>query len=466
MISRPNLIALIVASASFLQQIDSTIVATSLPQMAISLHAEPVQLGAAITSYALSLAVFMPISGWFADRFGASLVFRSAIVVFTLGSVLCGISTNVTELVAARFLQGFGGALMSPVGRLLVLRASEKSTFITAMAWLQVPGQLGPVIGLPLGGFITTYASWRWNFFINIPIGILGITMVSIFIKNEVEEKTRPFDGAGFALSGVALLCVVHGLNLLGGNVDSNIIPVAGFLGVGAVFGFFCVKHAAGHPHPLLDLSLLRIPTFAINFFAGSLFRYGVDAIPFLLPLLFQLGFGMTAFGSGLLSLASAIGSVAMRVLARPILRRFGFRQVLIVNALISVATILICALYTASTPVLIIFVTLTIGGFFRALQFVALNTIAYADVPREKMSGATGFASMIQQLSNAVGVALAVIFLNFELALRGSAMPTATDLRLAFIAMACISAASIPSYLALARSAGSELSEHGRGKK
>ncbi|HWG05391.1 MAG TPA: MFS transporter [Beijerinckiaceae bacterium] len=464
MLSKPNLIALIVASASFIQQIDSTIVATSLPQMAISLHANPVALGAAITSYALSLAVFMPVSGWLADRFGGSLVFRIAIVIFTLGSILCGVSTNITELIAARFLQGFGGAMMSPVGRLLVLRASQKSTFITAMAWLQVPGQLGPVIGLPLGGFITTYLSWRWNFFINIPIGVLGIVLVSIFIENEPADKSRPFDGVGFALSGIALLCIVHGLNLLGA-IDGNLYVGAAFLAAGAMFAFFCVRHAAGHAHPLLDLSLLRIPTFSVNFFAGSLFRYGVDAIPFLLPLLFQLGFGMTAFGSGLLSLASAVGSVVMRAMAKPVLKRYGFRHVLIVNALISVVTVLVCALYTASTPITVIFVTLTIGGFFRALQFVALNTIAYADVPREKMSAATSFASMIQQLSNAIGVALAVIFLHVETGFRGIEVPTAFDLRLAFIAMAVISASSIPSYLALSRSAGSELSEH-RGAK
>ena len=461
MISRPNLIALIVASASFIQQIDSTIVATSLPQMAISLHTNPVQLGAAITSYALSLAVFMPVSGWFADRFGGSLVFRAAIVVFTLGSILCGVSANITELIAARFLQGFGGAMMTPVGRLLVLRAADKSGFIAALAWLQVPGQLGPVIGLPLGGFITTYASWRWNFFINIPIGVLGIVLASIFIKNEPGKSVRPFDGVGFVLSGVGLLCLVHGLNLLG-TVDSNLLAGVAFLGAAAVVGFFCVRHAAGHFHPLLDLSLLRIPTFAVNFFAGSLFRYGVDAIPFLLPLLFQLGFGMTAFGSGLLSLASAVGSVAMRTLGRPILKRFGFRHVLIVNGLISVATILICALYTELTPVVVIFATLIIGGFFRALQFVSLNAIAYADVSSEKMSAATSLASMVQQLSNAVGVALAVIFLHFELALRGHAVPTATDLRLAFVAMACVTLSSLPSFVALSRNAGSAVSDHG----
>jgi EmrB/QacA subfamily drug resistance transporter len=459
MLSRTNFIALIVASASFIQQIDSTIVATSLPQMAISLHANPVQLGAAITSYALSLAVFMPLSGWLADRFGGSLVFRSAIVIFTLGSILCGISTNVTELTSARFLQGFGGAMMSPVGRLLVLRSAERTGFISAIAWLQVPGQLGPVIGLPLGGFITTYASWRWNFFINIPIGILGIVLTSIFIKNQPEGGHRPFDGLGFVLSGAALFCLVHGLNVLGSDAH-DLILAAGFVGAGIAIGFLCIRHAGRHAHPLIDLSLLRIETFAVNVFAGSLFRYGVDAIPFLLPLLFQLGFGMTAFSSGLLSLASAIGSVTMRATARPFLRRYGFRRVLIVNGLISVVTILICALYTASTPIVLIFATLTIGGFFRSLQFVALNVIAYADIESEKMSAATSFASMVQQLSNAVGVALAVILLHFELAFRGASVPTANDLRLAFVAMACVTLSSLPSFIALSRDAGSSVTE------
>jgi MFS family permease len=349
--------------------------------------------------------------------------------------------------------------MMSPVGRLLVLRAAEKSSFITAMAWLQVPGQLGPVIGLPLGGFITTYASWRWNFFINIPLGILGIALTSIFIKNEPGAEHRPFDGLGFVFSGATLLCLVHGLTLLGRNA-TDIGPGAGFLAAGVVLGLVCMWHANRHLHPMVDTSLLRIETFAVNALAGSLFRYGVDAIPFLLPLLFQLGFGMTAFGSGLLSLASAIGSVAMRVLARPILRRYGFRRVLIVNGLISVATILVCALYTASTPLTWIFATLTIGGFFRALQFVSLNAIAYADVAMERMSAATTFASMIQQVSNAIGVALAAIFLHFEVALHGGTVPTETDLRLAFVAMAFVTLLSLPSFFALSRNAGSLVSE------
>jgi EmrB/QacA subfamily drug resistance transporter len=459
-ISKANLIALIVASASFIQQIDSTIIATSLPQMAVSLHATAVQLGGAITAYALGLAVFMPLSGWMADRFGASIVFRSAIVIFTLGSVLCGVSGNVLELTAARFLQGFGGAMMTPVGRLLVLRASEKSEFVVAMAWLQVPAQLGPVLGLPLGGFITTYGSWRWNFFINIPIGVLGIVLATIFIENRPGDKVRPFDAVGFVLSGAAVCCLVHGLILIG-RENSNPMAAVSFLAIAGALGAIGVRHAGRHPHPMIDVSLLRIQTFAANFFAGSLFRYGVDALPFLLPLLFQLGFGMTAFDSGLLTLASAIGSVAMRLLARPILKRFGFRRVLVVNGLISGGTLLVCALFTASTPALAIFLLLTLGGFFRALQFVSLNTIAYADVPTEKMSAATGLASMGQQLSNAIGVALAVIVLRVDASLRGVSTPGASDFRLALVAMAFVALASVPLFARLPRRAGSTFSGH-----
>jgi EmrB/QacA subfamily drug resistance transporter len=459
-IAKPNFIALIVATASFIQQIDSTIIVTSLPRMAISLHGNPIQLGGAITVYALSLAVFMPLSGRLSDRFGASRVFRLAIVIFTLGSVLCGLSGNVQELLAARFLQGFGGAMMTPVGRLLVLRASEGSQFVVAMAWLQAPAQLGPVIGLPLGGLITTYGSWRWNFFINVPVGVVGVVLATIFIENAPGDKHRPFDAVGFVLSGATVSLLVHGLNLVGlrgGDLTAAIV----FLAASAALGLLCVLHARRQPHPMLDLSLLRVKTFASNFFAGSLFRYRVDAIPFLLPLLFQIGFGMTAFASGLLTVASALGSVTMRILARPILRRFGFRRVLVVNGLVSGATIFACALFTASTPALAIFAILTLGGFFRALQFVSLNTIAYADVDPDRMSAATSLASMGQQLSNAVGVAVAVIFLRADLAFRGVSVAHAEDFRFALIAMACVTLSSVPFFALLPRNAGSGFSGH-----
>lgn len=465
MMSRPNLVALIVACAAFMQQIDSTIVATALPQMAISLHSSPIQLSISITAYVLSLAVFIPISGWMADRFGASIVFRLAIVVFTLGSVLCGLSSNLGELTAFRVLQGMGGAMMSPVGRLIVLRIAKKSEMIGAMAWLQVPTQLGPVLGPLIGGFITTYLSWHWVFFVNVPIGIIGIVLATLFVKGMPPGERRPLDWFGFAVSGISLSCLMYGLNQLS-RADADATATLGVLGVGLVLGMISVWHAGRHPHPLLRLSLLRIPTFAINFWAGSLFRFGTDALPFLLPLLLQLIFGMSAFASGLLTLASALGSMAMRIMAKNVLRRFGFRDVLIVNGLISVLTILSCELFSPATPPLVIFLALLIGGLFRALQFFSFNTIAYADLTPEQMSGATSFAVMGSQLSNGIGIAIAAICLHLELAIRGATVLSRDDLQGAFFLMAAISFLSMPSCLALARDAGAKISLHGmRGK-
>jgi EmrB/QacA subfamily drug resistance transporter len=456
----PRLIALIVACAYFIQQIDSTIIITSLPQMAASLRTDAVLLGVAVSAYLLSLAIFMPISGWLADRFGASVVFQAAIALFTVSSILCALSENILEITIARLLQGVGGAMMTPVGRLIILRSVEKSKFIGTLMWLQVPGQLGPVIGIPLGGFITTYASWRWNFLTNIPIGILGIVLAAIYIPNTRAEERRPFDWIGFILSGATLAMLLYGLALLGkptGEIlDGVLVLTAAFL-AGAV----AVLHALRRPHPLIDLSLLRIRTFAVNIHAGSLTRYGIDSVTFLLPLLFQIGFGMTAFDSGMLTLASAIGLVSMRAFAKPLLQKIGFRSVLIVNGFITAGTIAFCAVYTQTMSSVFIFVTLAIGGCFRSLQLVALNTIAYADVPAPGMSSATSFAGMVQQLSNAIAVAIAAIALHALLALQHTDSLTAIDFRITLLAMAGISLLGIPLFFALPRNAGSEFSGH-----
>jgi EmrB/QacA subfamily drug resistance transporter len=462
MIARHNLIALIVASSAFIQQIDSTIIVTSLPSMATSLDTEPVRLGAAIAVYPMTLAVFMPISGWFADRFGASTVFRSAIAVFMLGSILCGMSTSVVQLTAARFLLGVGGAMMQPVGRLLILRATDKKNLLTAMAWLQFPARLGPIIGLPLGGFITTYFSWRWNFFINIPIGLAGIVAVTIFIDATAGDRTRRLDVAGFVLSGLGLAALMYGLDLLGHNA-LDLLTIAGSFGVGIVLLYFAVERSRLHEHPLFDLSLLKFPTFTTNIAAGSLFRYGADAMPFLLPLLFQLVLEFSPFESGMLTLASAFGALLTRVLIKVILRRFGFRMVLIGNGFIGVASILICTFYSENTSIVFIFVTLCLGGFFQSLQIIAMNTLAYADVPHEKLSAATSLAGMIQQLSSAIGIAIAAIVLNAIIKIHGVASPTASDFHLALVVMGLITMTSIPFFFRLPRDAGAELSQASR---
>src|SRR5271167_1628313 len=377
--SKPKVIAMIVGSAIIMQQIDSTVVTTALPQMAISLHTDPVQLSVAVTAYLLSLAVFVPVSGWAADRFGGRTVFRAAIALFTLGSILCGLSGNVIELTAARVLQGLGGAMMVPVGRLVLFRSVEKAQLIGTMAYLQVPAQLGPVLGPPIGGFITTYFSWRWIFLVNVPLGILGIILVTIFFDNPKEEARRPFDWLGFVLTGAALFCLMYSIEAFGrgrGNISELIVLLA----LGIVCGTLALRHLWRSPHPLLDLSVFRIATFQSSITGGSLFRAGAGSLVFLLPLLLQVVFGMSAVASGSITFATAVGSMTMKATARPILRLFGFRRVIIVNSVISAASIAMCAWFTAATPVAVVFVALLVAGFFLSLQFTATQAMGYAD--------------------------------------------------------------------------------------
>ncbi len=289
--AKPKVVAMIVASAIIMQQIDSTVVTTALPQMAISLNTDPVRLSVAVTAYLLALAVFVPISGWMADRYGGRTIFRAAIALFTLGSVLCGLSGNVVELTAARVLQGLGGAMMVPVGRLVLFRSVEKTQLIGTMAYLQVPAQLGPVLGPPIGGFITTYFSWRWIFLVNVPLGILGILLVTLFFDNPKEETQRPMDWIGFVLTGAALFCIMYGIEAIGRG-RSEPLQMVVLLVLGFVLGTMALRHLWRSEHPLLDLSIFRIQTFSASIYGGSLFRAGAGTLVFLLPLLLQVVFG------------------------------------------------------------------------------------------------------------------------------------------------------------------------------
>lgn len=409
---RPALVTLVVASALFMQSLDTTVVATALPAMARSFGQTPEHLNLAITAYLLSLAVFIPASGWVADRFGARTVLIAAIGLFAAGSLACGLAGSLPALVAARVVQGLGGALMVPVGRLVVLRAVPKAELVDAMAFITVPALVGPVIGPPLGGFLTTFVSWRWIFWINLPIAAIGIALSWWLVGDRREHDPASFDLKGFALSGMGLAALMFGLETAGrGLVPAGV--VAALLAGGAVLALFYRRHAARTPHPIIDLGLLAIPTFRASVLGGLLFRIGVGATPFLLPLVFQLGFELTAFGSGLLTAASASGALLMKTTAGPILRRLGFRRVLVGNAVVSGVFIVACAAFTPGMPYLPILAILVLGGFFRSLQFTGINTLAYADVPDARMAAATGFASMMQQLSLSLGVTVAALTLH-----------------------------------------------------
>jgi EmrB/QacA subfamily drug resistance transporter len=452
------LIPLIVACALFMENLDSTALSTALPAIAASLGESPLRLSLAITSYLFSLAVFIPISGWVADRFGARHVFRAAIAVFVLGSILCGLAGSIWHLVLARSLQGAGGAMMVPVGRLVLLRSVAKADLVRAMTWLTVPALIGPVLGPPLGGFLTTYLSWRWIFWINLPVGLLGIILVSRFIPDLREERPPRLDLLGFLLTAAGLLGLIFGFETIG----RELVPLSTtllLLTVGVLCIALYVLHATRTPHPLLDLALLGIPTFRASVLGGFLFRIGIGAMPFLLPLMLQAGFGLSAFNSGLLTFAAAAGAMAMKLTAGPILKLVGFKRVLIANAMISAAFLAANGLFEPTTPHLVILAVLLVGGFFRSLQFTSINTLGYADIERARMSRATSFASMMQQLSLSVGVGTGALLLHLSVTARGGEQLAAGDFAPAFFAIAAIAALSALVYLPLARDAGAEVS-------
>jgi EmrB/QacA subfamily drug resistance transporter len=455
-------VTLIVAVALFMETMDSTVIATSLPAIARDLGEDPIALKLALTSYLLSLAVFIPLSGWVADRYGARTVFRAAIVVFTLGSAACGFAQSLPDFVLFRIVQGIGGAMMVPVGRLVILRTVPKSELISALAWLTIPALLGPVFGPPLGGFITTFASWRWIFWINIPTGILGVILATRFIPNVREEKLPPLDVKGFILSGLGLAGLAFGFTTIGQGLLPPLM-VAALLAVGIIGCWLYVQHARSAPAPLIDLSLLKVESFYASIVGGFLYRIGIGATPFLLPLLLQLGFGLSPFQSGMLTFVTAVGAIAMKTTAAPILRRFGFKSVLVVNAVVSSLFIAATALFTPVTPHAVILSVLLVGGFFKSLQFTSINSLAYADIEPRAMSRATSFASVAQQLSMSAGVAVGALVLEIERHGRLDAAVRPEDFAAAFVVVAAISALSAFVFMMLPKEAGASLSAPAR---
>jgi EmrB/QacA subfamily drug resistance transporter len=455
---KERLIPLIVACALFMENMDSTVIATSLPAIAKDLGTSPLALKLAITSYLLSLAVFIPASGWTADRFGARTVFSTAIAVFMLGSIGCALSTSIEDFVIARVLQGVGGAMMTPVGRLVLLRTIDKSALVNAMAWVTVPALIGPVIGPPLGGFITTYFSWHWIFLINIPIGILGIVMALKFIDPIRTENPERFDLVGMVLAGLGVAGLAFGLSVAGLGMLPWQVVTALTVG-GAFFMVLYVRHAKRTDSPVLDFSLLKLDTMRASLGGGFLFRMGIGALPFLLPLLMQIGFGLSPFRSGLVTFASAVGAMGMKTLAARIIKTFGFRPVILINVCMASLSLAACALFTPGTSLLLIMFVLIVGGFFRSLQFTAINTLAYADVEPEQMSRATTLASVNQQLAISAGVAVGAFILEATLRFHDADHLTAADFWPAFLTVALISFSSIWAFYKLPLDAGHQVS-------
>lgn len=453
-------VLLIVASAMFMEQLDGTVLATALPAMARSFNADPLHMNVALTSYLLTLAMFIPASGRIADRFGSRSVFRAAIGLFTLGSILCAQAPTLWALVAARMLQGAGGAMMSPVGRLVMLRVVSKAELVRSMAWLMVPATIGPIVGPPVGGFLVTYLSWHWIFYINVPIGLLGIVLVTVFIDEMKEERRTKFDLRGLILSGTALACLMFGIEVASRGVGSSAI-VAALLGGGALSAILYWFHARRTPRPMLDFRLLSVTTFRMSLFCGSLSRIAVGAMPFLTPMMFQLGFGYSAAQSGLITFIGSVGSLAMRGCAPWFLQRLGFRSVLVWIGALATLLLALTAAFRPGWPLPLIYAVLMANGFFQSLQFMAYNTIAYADVPPEDMSAATSFYTTFQQMSLTLGIAISAAALAASIGFMHHAQAMLPDFSFAFVFVAAVSIMAPLLATRLEPGAGAELSGH-----
>ncbi len=453
-----RILPFIVGCALLMQMLDSTVVTTALPAMARDLGSDPISMNITITSYLIAVAMFVPVSGWAADRYGARKVFIAAIALFTLSSLTCALSSSLTQLVISRVVQGLGGAMMVPVGRIILLRTIPKHNLLKAMAFLSMPALIGPMAGPPLGGLLVTYASWQWIFLINIPIGILGIWLIMRYVQALPTDTESPrLDVVGFLLSAVCMAALVSGFESLGHGGPQAWVSVA-LIATGLITGYLYVLHSRRHPNPILDLTLLRTPTFRAAVLAGNLCRFAVGATPYLLALLLQIGFGMSALSAGLITFVGAVGSLLMKMAAPRILNRWGYRYVLTVNAVLTGLSLAACASFTPEMPSVLMLGILLIGGFFRSLQFTAVNTLAYADISHAGMSRASSFAAMAQQLGVSLGVGVAAESLSLSMAWRGSNNLIAADVMVGFIVIGTLCALASLAFWKLSPHAGESL--------
>ncbi|HBX7620707.1 MFS transporter [Klebsiella pneumoniae] len=454
--------ALLVAGAFFMEFLDGTVIATALPDMARDFGVTAVELNIGISAYLITLAVLIPASGWIADRFGARAIFTLALAIFTLASVFCGLSTEVHIFVAMRILQGVGGALMVPVGRLAVLRTTPKHQLFKAIATLTWPALVAPIIGPPLGGFITRYASWHWIFFINVPLGLAAIILSLRIIPDIRETERRSFDLSGFITTSVAMVSLVTAMERLGDR-QPQIWPTLALAALGFGCLLYSIRHFRRAAAPMVRLDALQVPTFRVTMYGGSLFRASISAVPFLLPLLFQVGFGMDPFHSGLLVLAVFVGNLTIKPATTPLIRWLGFRRLLLINGALNVCSLLACALLTPQTPVWAIMLILYLGGVFRSIQFTGVSTLAFADVPAAQMSDANTLFSTASQLAVGLGITLGAIGIRLGEQvgdwLHLTELP-GISFRLSFVFIALICLVGMIDSLHLAKTAGSSVSE------
>lgn len=452
----------VVATTLFMEQLDSTIVNTAIPSMAASLNVTPLSLKAVVTSYILSLAVAIPISGWMADRYGTRRVFMSAIAIFTIASVLCGLSVNSPMLVAARLLQGLGAAMMMPVGRIAIIRTFPKAELLAAMNFVIIPALIGPLLGPTVGGLIVHWLSWREIFFINVPVGLVAIYLAWRHLPEYRSDVPRPLDLIGLVLFGTGVALLSWLLEVFGEHkLDPTSAAVLLLISCSLLAAY--VWHASDAAYPLLRLALLRVRTFRVSVLGGFVTRLGIGGLPFLLPLLYQLGLGLPAWQSGLLMMPAAAAAMGMKFISTRVLARFGYRQVLIVNTLLIGATIAMYALVGPGTPLYAIVAISLFLGFFNSLQFSSMNSIAYADIEAEDSSMASTIASSLQQLSMSFGLAFGSLIAGWYLGdlPQTDRVALTSALHHAFVSLAVLTALSSLTFWTLRKSDGEGLAKN-----
>jgi EmrB/QacA subfamily drug resistance transporter len=452
-----RIVPLILAVALFMEQMDSTVISTSLPAIAADLGVGPITLKLALTSYMVSLATFIPLSGWMADRFGAKRIFRLAILVFVAGSILCAVADSLIAFVVSRFLQGMGGAMMTPVARLVLVRSTSRSELVSAMALLTIPALVGPLAGPPLGGFITTYFSWHWIFLINVPVGIIGYILSGIYLPEIRAAAPPPLDWTGFFLSAIAASGTMFGLSVISLPALPPIVGIAATV-IGLTCGVLYVRHARRHPTPLLDLKLFRDSAFRAASIGGTLFRISVGAVPFLMPLMLQVGFGLSPFQSGLVT--CAVGAITTKFIAKRVLTFAGFRTTLIVAAICGTVLTFVNGFFTPATPFWFMALVLLVAGLARSFFFTSVNALSFADISDEDASKATSMTAVLQQMSLAMGVAVAGTILEIETSLTGSPLEL-RDFQIAFMVISAITITAVIPFITMAKNAGASVSGH-----
>ncbi|MBN3849609.1 MFS transporter [Paraburkholderia sp. Ac-20342] len=456
--SQNKVIIFVVAVSFFMENLDGTILSTALPQIARSFGVAATSLSVLMSVYMLTLAVCIPVSGWIADRWEPRHVFAAAVGLFSVSSALCGLCWSVQSLMMARILQGMAGAAMVPVGRLIVLRVSRKEELLKVLNTVTMPGLVAPILGPPLGGFITTYLGWRGIFIINVPFGIVGLLYTLRCVPSFCTRQRRPFDWTGFLMGGGALTCILAGAEYAG-SADTLTTGLT-LIGAGVFLGLATARHSTRVRYPLTDFSVFRIPTFSVTVLTGSVTRVSIGALPFVMPLLLQAGLGFSAFKAGLLFLASAVGTLGTKSVVLKIVRRFGFRRTMSCNSLIVGFMYCVCCLIRPGIPEWVIGMILFGCGVARSVQFTCLNTIAFADIGTEAMNSASTLYSTFQQAAMALGIAFGAVAMQWAIASSGLANHYSMhNFRVVFFAMALVAAISSIGYIRMDSRAGSTLS-------